>query len=294
MPYLFGTSAARSVGRARLESARSKGIELLLSPITFWELACHLDEEPFGRPRGNVLKGCLFTVLHDPLAELAVDVGCPGASNRTRFEDREAVLAVLGELQQASSYADLANRSVTVRGERRTIGDIANNTQKVFDKERDQFVAALRAQGDSYVRKYTRQGTIALGGVEFTALATRLARGLLSDMAAAGCNVELQSLVDRTVLGCGYCVGRVCNYVASVPKDQNLPIDGNDLDDYFICLHLGVSSGRTLVTNDERTRTAIQRTLAEFRAQEAFTGVTIPPTASVLTADEFVAIAEAV
>lgn len=55
MPYLFDTSAARSVGRARLEAARIKGIELLLSPITFWELTCHLGDEPFGRPRGNVL-----------------------------------------------------------------------------------------------------------------------------------------------------------------------------------------------------------------------------------------------
>src|SRR5690349_10288170 len=117
MPYLFDTSAARSVGRARLDAARTKGFELLLSPITFWELACHLGDEPFVRPRGNVLKGRLFTVLHDPLAELAADIGYPEAANRTRFDDQEAVVAILGELEQANSYADLASRCVTVRGE---------------------------------------------------------------------------------------------------------------------------------------------------------------------------------
>lgn len=232
-------------------------------------------------------------MLHDPLAEIAADVGCPEAANRTRFEEPEGVQAALHELERADAYAQLASRNVTVRGEVRTIGDIANNAQRVFDEDRVRFVAALRGQAADYVQRYTHQGTIALGGEAFTSLTTRLAHGLHTDMAEAGCDVQVEALADRTVLGCGYSVARCCHYVASVAEGEELPIDGNDLEDYYICLHLGVSSGRTLVTNDDGTMRALQRTLAAFRDEGASTGVTILPAASVMTASEFVAMAEA-
>jgi len=293
MSYLFDTSAARSVGRAQLENARTEGFELLLSPITFSELACHLGDEPFVRPRGNALKGRLFTVLHDPLGELAADVGCPQAANRTRFDDQEAVLAILGELEQADSYVDLASRCVAVRGETRTIGDIASNTEALFDADRVQFVEAQRFRCAAFIERYGRAGTAELTGEQFAREAAGLARGLTEDMTALGCNVQFSTIASRTLLGAGYCVARACRYVAGGAAVEDIVFEGNDLEDYYIRLHLGVSSGRTLVTNDEGMSEAVNRAVAAFKEYWAVSGASFVTNAQVMTSAQFLAAVEA-
>lgn len=285
--YLFDTSAGRSVGGARLQEARGKGFDLLLSPITFWELVCHLGDEPFGRPRGNVRKVGLFSVLHDPLAEIAEDVGCPQAANQTRFDDREGVRAILAALDRAETYAELATLRVTVSGEERLIGDIANRTQTVFDEERGVFVDALRGKCASLVELYGRPDATTLSGERFAREATDLARGLREDMVTAGCDVQFATIAQRTLLGNGYCIARASWYIASGNEIPEIVIDGNDLEDYYIALHLGVGSGRVLVTNDEGTRRAIERTLAAFREFFAASGTTFPTQAEVISSDQF-------
>src|SRR4051794_32315370 len=101
--YLFDTNAIQSLGRAVLQAARDAGHGLLMSPISFWEFACHLDEENFRLVRGNPRKGLLCEVLHDPLAEIMLDVGCPAGTHPGRLEDRAGVRALLAELDQAQS-----------------------------------------------------------------------------------------------------------------------------------------------------------------------------------------------
>src|SRR5262249_33110108 len=149
----------------------------------------------------------------DPLAEIAEDVGCTAVANRTRFDDREAVLTILPALDQVDTYPELAALRVTIRGEDRIIGAIAKNSQAVFDAERCQFLKAQQAQCADYIDRYGRSGTVALGGELFAREATQLARGLKEDMAAAGCDVPFSTIASRTVLGAGYSVARSCSYV---------------------------------------------------------------------------------
>ena len=92
--YLLDTNAIRSLGGLTLQAVRGAGHELLLSPITLWELISHLGDEQFALARANARRGNLCQILHDPLAEIMADVGCGAAANPSRFQDRDAVLAL--------------------------------------------------------------------------------------------------------------------------------------------------------------------------------------------------------
>lgn len=64
--------------------------------------------------------------------------------------------------------------------------------------------------------------------------------------------------------------------------------DGNDLEDYYIALHLGVSSGRTFVTNDTGVRAAVIRTIAAFDEFATGLGATFARNVRIIRPDEFV------
>ena len=79
-------------------------------------------------------------------------------------------------------------------------------------------------------------------------------------------------------------------YIGSVGANLPITFDGNDYEDYLISLHLGVSSGRTFVTNDGGTRTALNRTVASFEQYFAANGGQFAREAHMITPDEFCAL----
>ncbi len=264
--YLLDTNALCSLGDATLEAARGAGHELLVSPVSLWELISHLEDEPFALPSANARRAGLCQILDDPLAEIMADLGCGAAANPTRFRDRNAVLALLRELETATSYSALCGRAIIVDEEVRSLAGVASNAVSVFEEEQGRYVEAMREQCTAYVDRYGRRGTINLGSEQFCQESLQLARGLREDAQAAGCSLTFTRIADRTALGFGYFVARACAYVGNVGDGQPLVIDPNDLEDYFVCLHLGISSGRVFVTDDRGTRRAVDRTLEAFRS----------------------------
>ena len=142
----------------------------------------------------------------------------------------------------------------------------------------------MRQRCAAYVARYGRSGTINLGGGEFCRESVELAHGLQADAQAAGCCVPFTRIADRIALGAGYAVARACAYVGD---GQPLVIDPNDLEDYFICLHLGVSSGRVFVTDDRGARRALDRTLAAFQGCASQMGLPLVTEARVVGTAEF-------
>jgi hypothetical protein len=287
--YILDTSAVRSVGRARLQAAREAGHELLISTISLWELLSHLGDENFALAKANALKAQLCTVLHDPLAEMMDDVGCPEAAHPGRFDEREGVLALLSALESAESYEDFQNREITFRGETRSARDLSANIVRVFDAEHQTFVEGMQQRCANYVERFGRGNAINLDGEQFCREATRLARRLKEDTENAGCDVPFATLVNRTLLGAGYAVARACAYIGNVPEGQQAQVDPNDLEDHLISLHVGAVCGRTFVTNDRGTRTAIDRTLAAFHAFAEAEGETFTTTGRVIDGAAFIA-----
>lgn len=284
--YLFDTNAIQGIATQLLSAARDAGHGLLLSPMSFWELACHLDEENFRLARDNA-EG---TLLRNSTRPASRDYGKRWMSGRgasRRFYDRVAAQAILDELERSQSYDELMGRQTSLRGRTQRIGDLAENTRNALDKESRRFVDCIRLRCQNYVARYGRQGAMALAGKEFCEAATGLARGLVDDAASVGCKITFSDLADRTLLGAGYAVARACAYIGNVGEEQELSIDGNDMEDYHICLHMGVSSNRTLVTNDDGVRTAFNRTIAAFDQCAATFGLVFAGNARIITPDEF-------
>ena len=280
--YLLDTNAIRSIRRSALQSARDAGHRLLLSPISMWELLSHMGDDNFSLAHANALKGQLCEVLDDPLAEMMNDVGCREAVNASRFHDRDAIIAVVRELETATTYQEMCERRVVVAGEVRLISDIAENIEKVFGLEKTRFKRDMLSRCRDYTERLGRKGAMQLGCEQFCREAVSLAHGLLEDTRVAECALSFAQIADRTILGAGYAVARAIAYIPNVPD-----IDTNDLEDYYICLHLSASSDRTFVTDDKNTYKAINSVIAAFTDIAQSTGKTFALQARVIKTKDF-------
>ena len=288
--FLFDTNAVCGVGRPVLESARAAGHTLLLSPVSFWELVCHLnDADPLkaGAARRNALKADLFNGLDDPLAEIAADVGYSEAANPSRFVDRHVVPTLVAVLKTSASYQAFCRQPTAGADADATIGDLAADMEALLQRKEQQFVNAMRQRCVRFVQEYGRSVAMHLAGEEFCREAVGLAHGFREHFQSCGRAVPFADIANRTILGAGYAVARACEYIQNVPAGAPFAIDGNDFEDYFICLHLGALSGRTIVTDDRGTIRAIRcvvSTLQEFGRQ---CGAPFTTNVAVMTTEEF-------
>lgn len=285
--YLFDTNAIQGISRQTLLSTLEEGHRMLLSPMSFWELACHLDGENFQLARGNARKALLCEILHDPLAEIMIDVGCQDMVHPGRFEDQAGAQAILEKLEEVHSYPELMARQAFLGGEMQQIGDFAENIRNALDEDRRSFVDGMRTRCNDYITSFGRDRAINLDGSDFCEAAIGLARTLQAETVQHGCNVPFRELAKRTLLGAGYSVARACAYIGSIGDGQEPVIDGNDLEDYFICLHLGISADRTFVTNDTGVRIALNRTITTFEEYITSSGIVFEINARIITTDEF-------
>ncbi len=288
--FLFDTNGVRGVGRTVLKSTRAAGHTLLLSPVSFWELVCHLndpDPRKATAARNNALKADLFDVLDDPLAEIAADLGCREGANPSRFVDRQVVPALVAALKTSASYQDLCQQPAPGAGAGATIGDFAANMAALLQREEQQFVGAMKQRCAQFVQDYGRSVAMHLAGEAFCRAAVGLAHGLRDDFQACGRAVPFAEIANRTLLGAGYAVARACEYIKNIPAGAPLAIDGNDFEDYFICLHLGASGGRTIVTDDRGTRRAIERVISTFQEFGERCGALFTTNVAVMATEEF-------
>ena len=99
---ILDTSAIRSISKDKIKALA--GIRpLAVSPISVWELLCHLDETEksenaditYRRRQGQIGKIAGLQILHDPFAQHAITVGARAVTNSTRFEDGEGAAEVV-------------------------------------------------------------------------------------------------------------------------------------------------------------------------------------------------------
>jgi len=143
---LLDTSAFKGLSRDALSAARDAGWQLKTSPWCFFELLCHLDEEPdFAKAKGNLMKFRGIEVIDKPLdrAVAALD-----GSEEPRVWGSDLCYAALGAIDAAQSHADLVN-SVLLDDAGNTRGPLKDVAQKVRDtldeaeREFQDYVAAM-------------------------------------------------------------------------------------------------------------------------------------------------------
>ncbi len=104
---LLDTSAFRGISKESLAEARHKGWHLTTSPWCFFELLCHLDEEPnFARAKGNLMKFRNVEIVDKPLDRAASALV---HSEEPRLWSSDLCYAALAAIDTAQSCDDLAN-----------------------------------------------------------------------------------------------------------------------------------------------------------------------------------------
>lgn len=290
--FVLDTSSLRGVSKATLERAAEKKLDVCVSPISLWELLCHLDEgtpEDFERPKGRMLRAWRLRVLDDPFAAHALAVGAAGAANPTRFEDRVVLGKVLDLLATAPTleafYTCVVNYPGGEVGEVRDCAERARQTLKVSEERHvDQIkkVCGLleREVGRPQLMAPTR---------EFVQAVVAGAKHLAAHYEQSG--ISSDGLVERifssTYPHLGYLFERARTYIVATAVGDSPQIDGNDMEDAAILLHLDLSEPRALVTDDGGTRKALGTALSRLETMLSTTGETAVIRSRVLTSSEF-------
>ena len=135
---LLDTSAFKDLPKGKWVQAARGGFQLTASPYCFWELLCHLDEEPdFKKAKGRLIKFHGVKIVDKPF-DRALVKNKPDAEKKVWSSD--LIYAALAAVEAASSLDDLnASLIVDEAGNERALKDCVNRIKEVLDEEENRF-----------------------------------------------------------------------------------------------------------------------------------------------------------
>ncbi|MFN0078218.1 MAG: hypothetical protein ACKVY0_17330 [Prosthecobacter sp.] len=268
--YILDTSAIRGI-RGQVLSDLPSGIGIAISPLTFYELLCHLDEQDrdgnFARQKGNLLKCMIPDILQDPFAAHANSVGVEDLANPTRFGEPDVIRQTLKNLASCDSLKNFYETDVvTSEGERRNPHDMTARAVRVLADEEAKYVkmikkicAELKTEFQQLPAKVLSQADIAW---RIGKSAHSLFKSYEADIGQPDENLMLK-VICSVYNYMGYINCRALGYIANGTESN---VDTNDCEDACISLHLDILRGDTLVTNDTGTIKALNTTIESFRS----------------------------
>jgi hypothetical protein len=166
---LLDTSALRAISAEKLISIKNKA-SLYISPITFYELLCHIDEgENYNRQKGNVVKCKIINILHDPFAAHAMSVGADKIVNPTRFEDPYIIKQLIDYLETSDSLQNFYSKSITFPDGTISIClDIAKNIRKILEKEEQKYLLNLDVVRTEIIKRFPESKNMNISPIEMS------------------------------------------------------------------------------------------------------------------------------
>lgn len=254
--YIFDTSALKSAKSDKIKEI-SKRERIALSPISIYELVCHLDEtkneeDTFARQKGNLIKSKSFEILHEPFANCATTIGISGVVNPTRFEEPPVLTQLIEQLEKSKTLEEFHTKEVTFPNEDiGRIRDVAANARKTFGEENNRYIKHINTL-HQIIEKIGGYGNID---------AKAFVKICESGAASFFDNVDkllAAKVFASTYAYMGYKLARLLKY-----QGNNIP--KNDTEDSFICLHLNLIEPIALVTNDSGTIDALEVAFKAYR-----------------------------
>lgn len=275
--FILDTSAIRSISRDKLQSI-SKNHKVTISPITFYELLCHLDETKnemtFKRQKGNVLKCQIPEILMDPFALHAVSVRAEKCVNPSRFEEPYIIKQVLEKLEEADNLSKFYSETVVFKdGSTGFCKDIAMKDRKHLEKEETQYLNLLNIIKSDFIEKYPELFSIDMPPEGFEILAKKCINHLKDTYCKEDGipdNDLLSKVYDSIYIYYSYAIANVLKNIKNGDLFQK-----NDFEDGYITLHLNLSDNDALVTNDKETIGAFEKTIAALKSIKKDTKVRV-------------------
>jgi len=255
--FLFDTSAVRSISFENLERLIDNDYVLLVSPYSFWELLCHLEEkQKFDRFKSELAKFKYFSILDDPFGITAKYTKLHKSVMQDRIEDHELIQGTISVLEKSSSidefysskFIDSKNnrreiRNCVKRG-RTILADASNSYREFITKVID----SIKCNNSKHETEHDRHDLI-------LSLVDGFARSIETQ---GGNRSEFKTnLINEIYVYCSFILHRSLEYL----KKGNLNIDKNDYEDSRICQHLSLISDLALITNDQKFYNAVNSTI---------------------------------
>lgn len=258
--YILDTSALKGISAEKLRKAKETH-DIAISPISFYELFSHLDEEDFPRQKGNVMKSQIPRLLHDPFAHLAIAEGIENELNPTRTEDISLVPQVLNNLANASTLEAFYSSFVTYPdGQSASCRDVAGRTRQALDEEEDGYINLLLKIKDNMLAAFPDCDEQGLSPQQLAKVIPQL----IPDCKTQDGGIDMDRLSKKTTsryIQLGYMVSRIAGYIRTAKNSgTKFTPDRNDCEDNYICMYLNLSDSTILVTGDKRTLAALKAT----------------------------------
>ena len=268
---IFDTSAVRSVSNAKLAEA-AKQRTLVASPITFYELLCHLDEvkdgeddpqKAFLRNRGQLLKLRHFQIADDPYASHMTAIGAANLVNPSRFEEAKLLSPLLKALDASETLEEFYSREFEdEEGRSRLVRDCALRARQELDQFEQDFktvMADIKNDLLSQMEAKTERRFTDAELLENIAIkCIQNIQGYKEDGADATDNDRFTKLASNALYPhYGYVVARAMEYAL----DPQRAYDVNDVEDGTICYHLNLAGADNLITDDGGTLRCLSRSL---------------------------------
>lgn len=251
--YLLDTSTCRALSYIDLQNLRIAGYPLCVSPYSFWEMICHLDECSFQRQKGQFQKFREITVLDDPRAEIERVILPRTDPISARLPDTTLISAALSALDFSDSISHFYRQTfVDDRGQVRKIENCCTLAREALKEEQKRYVRFVEKikhvlKSEGFFKERRHQAVLSLIEGYVQALVRR---------GAIECHARAV-LEDRAYLYFGYILHRSI----SLYENGAISTPANDYEDGRICLHLSLSRFSHFITDDQRTRKALDQTI---------------------------------
>ena len=243
---LLDTSAFRTLSGESLAAASESGWHLTTSPWCFFELLCHLDEEPdFAKAKGHLMKFRGIEIVNKPLDRVVAE---RQGSSEPRIWSSDLTYAALGAIDAAGSLDDL-KRSILVdeAGNKRELESCVDHIRQLLDKEEIRF-----QQFVTDIIKLVRSGQVLIA----TALERHEA---ILDMVASGGSslpdtpdLDYQNAAAHDeILTCSYVYHAYTFLRAIAQKDAGgNTCAKNDFEDGQLCAYIPLDQQIWVITKD--------------------------------------------
>lgn len=252
--YVLDTSVFRSVRPAVIDAAHAQGWQLFVSPLSVWEMMCHVAGDNFARAKSWFAKASQCSVLEHPMVEHAKEIRAEHLVCDAAWEERPCAQAAIDAVCAASVEGNLDKavfRLVGRSGDRelRALGGAPSRVHVELERLENEHVAFV----SDYIVCRPDLASIPTDS-EYMSLIESDIRHKYEDARVHG--LSRKNLFRRLF--------RSLYPVASYNLERGFRsriaganLDKNDYEDSLIVAHLRLGNDRVLVTSDKGTLKAM-------------------------------------
>jgi len=258
--FLLETSAFISLSGKELEQYDLDGLIIMISPYTFWELLCHLDEGNWEKNKNKICKCSRVKILDDPHVIIETNLQYKAKRLVNHLPDNELIPEVIKCLNKSNSINDFYNSYfIDIRGNRHLVKGCSESAQKVLDKGAKEYSIFIKK-----IRDYLTQEKYDINSDnDCHTIIMSLVKGAeicAKKNFSRARNLETY-IIDKYYLYFAYIFERtkklILNGTGYPPR--------NDYEDGVICLHLSLSKPLKFITRDKKLNEALSNSLKRLQ-----------------------------